>query len=96
MQIIAESAYNHQGNFNYLKQLAVAAKKAQANFFTVQMMNVNEFCTTAYSKYQLYKDTEFSEKQWIELFDYCKQIDIEVIPCTLEKLSFDVDFFGKK
>ncbi len=92
MYIIAESAYNHQGNFDYLKQLAEAAKEAKANFFTVQMMNVNEFCTKEYSKYQLYKDTEFSENQWIELFDYCKQIDISVIPCTLEKSSFDLAY----
>lgn len=92
MKIIAESAYNHQGNFAYLKQLAVAAKNAQANFFTVQMMNVDEFCTKTYSKYQLYKDTEFSEKQWIELFNYSKEIGIDVIPCTLEKSSFDLAY----
>ena len=92
MKIIAESAYNHQGNFNYLKQLALAAKKAHADFFTVQMMNVEEFCTKDYSKYQLYKDTEFTENQWIELFNYCGEIDLEVIPCTLEKSSFDVAY----
>jgi len=68
MKVIAESAYNHQGNFEYLKNLAAAAKAADADFFTVQMMNVDEFCTKEYSKYQLYKDTEFSETQWKELF----------------------------
>lgn len=95
MKIIAESAYNHQGNFDYLKQLALAAKKANADFFTVQMMNVEEFCTKEYSKYQLYKDTEFTESQWQELFEYCKVIQIDLIPCTLEKVSFDLAYnFG--
>jgi N,N'-diacetyllegionaminate synthase len=92
MKIIAESAYNHQGKFDYLIKLADAAKKAGADFFTVQMMNVDEFCTKEYSKYQLYKDTEFSEKQWIELFDYCNKIAIDVIPCTLEKSSFELAY----
>lgn len=92
MKIIAESAYNHQGSFEYLKQLAAAAKTAGADFFTAQMMNVNEFCTKEYTKYKLYKDTEFSEQQWVELFDYCKNIGIVVIPCTLEKASFDVAY----
>lgn len=92
MKIIAESAYNHQGNFDYLKQLALAGKKSGADFFTVQMMNVEEFCTKEYSKYQLYNDTEFSERQWIELFDYSKEIGIELIPCTLEKSSFDLAY----
>ncbi|MES2762461.1 MAG: N-acetylneuraminate synthase family protein [Bacteroidota bacterium] len=92
MKVIAESAYNHQGNFEYLKKLAKASKDAGADYFTVQMMNVNEFCTKEYSKYQLYLDTEFSETQWIDLFNYCKQIDINVIPCTLEIKSFDVAY----
>lgn len=92
MKIIAESAYNHQGNFDYLKNLALASKKANADFFTVQMMNVEEFCTKEYSKYQLYKDTEFSEAQWKTLFEYCKEIQIDLIPCTLEKASFDLAY----
>ncbi len=92
MKIIAESAYNHQGNLNYLKQLAQAAKNAGADYFTIQMMNVDEFCTKEYSKYQLYKDTEFSPKQWQEIFTLCKEIGLEVIPCTLEKSSFDMAY----
>lgn len=92
MKIIAESAYNHQGNFQYLKDLANEAKQAGADYFTVQMMNVEEFCTKDYSKYQLYKETEFSTAQWIELFDHCKTLDLDVIPCTLEKASFDTAY----
>lgn len=92
MKIIAESAYNHQGDFEYLKQLAVAAKKSNTDYFTVQMMNVDSFCTKDYSKYKLYKDTEFSESQWIEIFNYCKSIEIDVIPCTLEEKSFDIAY----
>lgn len=92
MKIISESAYNHQGNFDYLKQLALASKKAGADYFTVQMMNVEEFCTKDYSKYQLYKDTEFNETQWKTLFEYCKEIEIDLIPCTLEKASFDLAY----
>ena len=92
MKVIAESAYNHQGNFKYLLKLAKASKQANADYFAVQMMNVDEFCTKEYSKYQLYKDTEFSENQWVELFDYCKSNDMEVLPCTLEKSSFDLAY----
>ncbi|MGZ3885747.1 MAG: hypothetical protein ACXVDL_15990, partial [Bacteroidia bacterium] len=92
MKLIAESAYNHQGNFDYLKKLADASKEAGADYFTVQMMNVEEFCTKDYSKYKLYKDTEFSTAQWIGLFDHCRALGLEVIPCTLEKASFDTAY----
>ena len=76
--------------FKELKALALAAKEAKADFFTVQVMNVDAFCVSDYQKYTLYKETEFSEKQWLELFDYCNSIGIKVIPCVLEEASFDV------
>jgi N,N'-diacetyllegionaminate synthase len=90
MKVIAESAYNHNGNFDYLIRLADAAKSSGADYFTVQLMDTEAFCTPDYSKYQLYKDTEFSPKQWTELFDYCKSISLEVIPCPLEENSFQL------
>lgn len=89
MKIIAESAFNHNGSIDYLFKLAEASKKAGADYFTVQLMNVDAFCTADYEKYELYKSTEFSENQWRELFDYCKQIDLALIPCVLEEKSFD-------
>lgn len=87
MKIIAESAFNHQGNFKELKRLALEAKNAGADYFTCQMMNVDAFCVADYTKYQLYKNTEFTKEQWFELFDYCKSIALEVIPCVLEEVT---------
>jgi sialic acid synthase SpsE/spore coat polysaccharide biosynthesis protein SpsF (cytidylyltransferase family) len=89
MKIIAESAFNHNGNFDYIKELALISKNCGADYFTVQVMNVDAFCTKEYSKYQLYKETEFSFEKWREIFDYCKEIGIEVIPCVLEEESFN-------
>ena len=87
MKIIAESAFNHQGDFKELKRLALAAKNAGADYFTCQMMNVAAFCVADYTKYQLYKNTEFTKQQWFELFDYCKSIALDVIPCVLEEVT---------
>ena len=86
MKIIAESAFNHNGSFDELINLALESKKAGADYFTVQVMNVNQFCVNDYEKYQLYKDTEFSEAQWIELFDICKKnkIDFMTAPYDLD------------
>ncbi|MGJ8684483.1 MAG: N-acetylneuraminate synthase family protein [Nonlabens sp.] len=90
MKIIAESAFNHQGSLTYLKNLANEARKSGADFFTCQVMNVEAFCTQDYSKYTLYKETEFSKKEWIELFDYCNDISLDVIPCVLDEESFSL------
>lgn len=88
MKIIAESAFNHNGSLEGLKELALLSKKSGADYFTMQLMHVDSFCTKDYSKYQLYKDTEFSKQQWYEVFDYCNSIDLLFIPCVLEETSF--------
>ena len=89
MKVIAESAFNHNGSLDYIKELAYISKNSGADFFTVQVMNVDAFCTKDYSKHGLYKDTEFTPQEWNELFDYCKEIEIDVIPCVLEEVSFE-------
>lgn len=90
MKIIAESAFNHNGDLSYLKKLALAAKQSNADFFTVQMMHVDSFCVSNYKKHKLYKETEFSSAEWIQVFDYCKEIEIDVIPCILDEVSLKV------
>lgn len=90
MKIIAESAFNHNGNVDYLLQLADAAKFADADYFTVQVMNAKEFSVKEYSKYQIYIENEISGEQWKVAFDHCKKIGLEVIPCVLDEASFDL------
>ena len=89
MKVIAESAFNHNGNADYLLQLADAAKLADADYFTVQVMDAKEFAVKDYSKYQVYIENEISVDQWTKVFDYCKMIDLEVIPCVLDENSFE-------
>lgn len=88
MKIIAESAFNHNGNLEYLKDLAIASKVSKADYFTVQVMNARAFCVEDYSKYELYINTTFSESEWIDFFDFAKKESINIIPCVLEEQSF--------
>ena len=71
--IIAESAFNHNGDINYLKELALASKASGCDYFTVQMMDVESFCTKDYAKYQLYKENEITPNEWRELFKFCRR-----------------------
>ena len=87
MKVIAESAFNHQGSFENLKELARISKESGADYFTAQVMNVDAFCTLDYGKHELYKVTEFSSAQWNSLFDYCTEIALPVIPCVLDEES---------
>lgn len=93
MKVIAESAFNHNGSLDYLKDLALEAKNSDADFFTVQVMDVPSFCVKEYSKFNIYEENTLSFDEWKIFFDYAKSIDLEVIPCVLDipslKLSYN-------
>jgi N,N'-diacetyllegionaminate synthase len=89
MIIIAESAFNHNGDINYLIELADKAKWADADYLTVQIYNTEAFCTKDYSKYNICKEVELSHQEWDLLFNHCKKIKLELIPCVLDDPSFD-------
>ena len=87
MKVIAESAFNHNGDINYLRELALASKASGCDYFTVQMMDVESFCTKDYAKYQLYKENEITANEWREFFKFCIDKGIDVLPCVLEERS---------
>ena len=89
MKIIAESAYNHNGNLDYLKKLSIEAKNSGSDYFAVQVMDTDSFCDKEYERYQIYKENEFSKKQWESFFKFAKKNHIEVIPCILDESSFN-------
>ncbi len=90
MKIISESAFNHNGDKEYLKKLALESKNCGADYFTLQVMDPDSFCKPSYSKYDIYKKNSFTRPEWVEIFDYCKDIGINVIPCVLEEDSFEL------
>lgn len=87
MKIIAESAFNHNGNMEYLKELALAAKSAKADYFTVQVMSPKLFCTPDYSKRKIYIENSFSFDQWRDFFTFVSKNEVKVIPCVLDEDS---------
>lgn len=94
MKIIAESAFNHNGDVDYLIELAKEAKRAKADYFTVQVMSVPDFCISDYSKYSIYKENTLNFEEWLSVFDFCKSINLEIIPCVLDlySLKFCYDY----
>jgi len=89
MRIIAESAFNHNGDVDYLLELAKDTKDTGADYFTVQVMNVDDFCTKDYAKYELYKNNTLNFEEWDHVFDWCLQENLEVIPCVLDLYSLN-------
>lgn len=84
MKIIAETAFNHNGDFDYLKNLILAAKNSQADYVTVQIFDPVSFCLEDYERFDIYQKTSFSHAEWNEVFTYCSELNIQLIPCTLD------------
>ena len=51
-------------------------------------MDVDAFCVEDYSKYQIYEENTLSFDEWKQVFAFCKEINLEVIPCVLDIPSF--------
>lgn len=89
MKIIAESAFNHNGDVDYLIELAIESQNAGANFFTFQVMNVDDFCVENYSKYELYKKYSLSYNDFDYFLEKTKYLEIKYLPCVLDVSSFN-------
>ncbi|WP_339686754.1 N-acetylneuraminate synthase family protein [uncultured Nonlabens sp.] len=88
MKVIAESAFNHNGDKDYLVQMAVESQKSGADYFTFQVMDVDDFCVKEYEKYELYKKFSLSFDDFDYFFEKTKNLQIEYIPCVLDVNSF--------
>jgi N,N'-diacetyllegionaminate synthase len=89
MQVIAESAFNHQGDLDYLLGMAQAASKAGADLFTVQVYRTSAFCTPDYSRQAICAQVELSQKEWDRVFAHCADIGLMLVPCPLDLPSLE-------
>jgi len=89
-KIIAETAFSHEGDFNYLMNQIEEASQGDVDFIKFQVfINSNQ----SYVSEQTIKIVEkwmFSEEQWIKAFRYAQKLGIKVIalPLNLSSLQF--------
>ena len=86
MKIIAELAQGFEGNLNQAKILLKAASSSGADIAKLQLVYADELATSDYIHYKLFKSLEMSDNEWKDLYDYSRELKIE--------LNFDI--FGKK
>lgn len=88
--IIAEAGINHNGDINLARKMILAAKEAGVDAVKFQTFRTEEFIQdkeemytyqskgveVTESQYEMFKRTEFSEKEWKELKSFCDEQDI--------------------
>jgi sialic acid synthase SpsE len=85
-KIIAELAQGFEGDLIKAKLLVNAAASSGADIAKLQLVYADELATPDYLHYELFKGLEMPDTSWKELFDYSKELNIE--------LNFDI--FGTK
>lgn len=105
--MVAEVGVNHNGDVNIAKKMIDVATECGIDAVKFQAFKADEFIsdkkqTYTYrsqgkeiteSMYEMFKRYEFSEKEWIEIFNYCKSKNI-VCFSTPQNPS-DLDFLLK-
>ncbi len=88
--IIAEAGINHNGDIGLAKKMVLCAKEAGADAVKFQTFETEEFIrdksemytyqsqgkTITESQYNMFKRTEFSEKDWRKIKEFCDDNDI--------------------
>ena len=85
MKIIAEIAQGFEGSLTQAKLLLKAASSSGADIAKLQLVYADELATQDYIYYKLFKNLEMSFKQWKELYDYSKELKLNLISIFLVK-----------
>ena len=85
MKIIAETASNHMGELDYLKDLSLQSYLAGADLVTVQVFDLDSFVTPFDKEsFSNFKKVYITHDNWRDYFNWCKKEKISVLPCVLD------------
>lgn len=86
-----ETAFHHEGDWDYLIKLIDASKEAGAHGVKFQVIiDLDNLTSSKHKLYEKLKSCVFTKEQWAEAFKYCNQLGLEVIMMPLDQGSFDL------
>jgi sialic acid synthase SpsE len=85
-EIIAEAAQGFMGDVTQSKLLILAAASSGANAVKFQLVYADELCTPDYKDYDLFKELEMTDEEWLSLHKYSLE----------HKIDLYTDVFGLK
>ena len=98
---IAETAFHHEGDVNYLKKLVNLAKACGCDSVKFQILiNLDEFMSSRHQNYARAGQWILTRRQWSDILQHAhaQQIQIVVMPCDvgaidlLASLDFSIDY----
>lgn len=78
--IIAETAYNHEGDISYLYQMIDDIAEVGLNAIKFHMLlNLDSYIRKDHPHYGLFAKWMFSEKDWNGIIDYSREKELEIV-----------------
>ena len=94
--IIAETAYNHEGDINYLLKMIDELAEIKVNAVKFHLLlNIDSYMKKTHPLYKQVKKWMFSEKQWDKIISHAnrKKLDIVALCDDVESIQYII---GKK
>jgi sialic acid synthase SpsE len=82
--VIAEMACAHNGNFEQAKALLKAAHESGADACQLQFFVPEETVTPNHEVFKLLQDISFSVEEWTKLFNYGRELGVDIFVCTYD------------
>jgi len=83
VKVIAEIANAHEGSFGKLCKMVEIAVESKADAVKFQLYRAKKLVAKDHPKYENYQIKEFSEEEWIEISNLCREKGIEVVPLVV-------------
>lgn len=85
ISIVAETAFNHEGDYDYLIELVNLAAASNVTHIKFQVLiNVDEFVSQSSEAYELVKSWCFTQEQWLQVFDYAESLNLKLFIMPLD------------
>lgn len=91
----AETAFHHEGDLQYMKELILASKEAGVQGIKFQVLtDIKDFVSTNHTAFKDLEAYCFNYKTWFEIFDFTKNVglDIVLMPLNNEALELTKHF----
>lgn len=89
MYIYAETAFHHEGELDYLKQLVSTAKDCGANGVKFQVLTETDYLISKkHSQYQKLKAITLPYDKWREVFDHTEKLGLDIVMMPIDPDCF--------
>ena len=87
--LYAETAFHHEGDFNYLLRLVDAAVSAGCHGIKFQVLiDIDEFMSSHHDSYNKSREWLFTYQQWTEVLSYAQDQGLDIVLMPLDTSAF--------